>query len=234
MVRIHLPPARSQQRTLWLPGASHAGGTQSSNPLCSSGESDANLSSSASGRMNPRSTEDRGSCTPVRVREAGRRSRLCALLPTKPGTRGSDRWPEWTRLTVGAWQRDRPKQNGICVLPHYKGGTELSSAASHWYGGNGRFSGHEFRLRLIHHLRKSPELAGQNQSDTAGGDGAKCACSPDRQFVPPKIVEEGYHLSEDLADDAIGWLHKHKAFQPEKPFFMCTGRAARSTARTTS
>jgi hypothetical protein len=41
-VRIHLPPARSQQRTLWLPGASHAGGTQSSNPLCSSGESTAN------------------------------------------------------------------------------------------------------------------------------------------------------------------------------------------------
>jgi hypothetical protein len=37
-VRIHLPPARSQQRTLWQPGASHAGGTQSSNPLCSSGE----------------------------------------------------------------------------------------------------------------------------------------------------------------------------------------------------
>jgi hypothetical protein len=33
-VRIRLPPARSQQRTLWLPGASHAGGTQSSNPLC--------------------------------------------------------------------------------------------------------------------------------------------------------------------------------------------------------
>ena len=43
MVRIHLPPARSQQRTLWLPGASHAGGTQSSNPLCFSGESCANL-----------------------------------------------------------------------------------------------------------------------------------------------------------------------------------------------
>jgi arylsulfatase A-like enzyme len=36
----------------------------------------------------------------------------------------------------------------------------------------------------------------------------------------PKTVEEGYHLSEDLADDAIGWLHKHKAFQPDKPFFM--------------
>jgi hypothetical protein len=35
-VRIRFPPARSQQRTLWLPGASHAGGTQSSNPLAKS------------------------------------------------------------------------------------------------------------------------------------------------------------------------------------------------------
>ena len=45
-VRIRLPPALSQQRTLWLPGASHAGGTQSSNPLCSSSESTANPTSS--------------------------------------------------------------------------------------------------------------------------------------------------------------------------------------------
>ena len=37
---------------------------------------------------------------------------------------------------------------------------------------------------------------------------------------PPKTPEEGYHLSEDLADDAIGWLRNHKAFQPDKPFFM--------------
>lgn len=29
-----------------------------------------------------------------------------------------------------------------------------------------------------------------------------------------------YHLSEDLADDAIHWLHQHKAFSPDKPFFM--------------
>ena len=29
-----------------------------------------------------------------------------------------------------------------------------------------------------------------------------------------------YHLSEDLADDAIGWLREHKAFAPDKPFFM--------------
>ena len=38
--------------------------------------------------------------------------------------------------------------------------------------------------------------------------------------LPPKTPEEGYHLSEDLADDAIGWLHRHKALQPDKPFYM--------------
>lgn len=29
-----------------------------------------------------------------------------------------------------------------------------------------------------------------------------------------------YHLSEDLADDAIEWLKEHKALAPDKPFFM--------------
>jgi len=38
--------------------------------------------------------------------------------------------------------------------------------------------------------------------------------------LPPKRPEEGYHLSEDLADDAIGWLRRHKSFEPDKPFFM--------------
>jgi arylsulfatase len=38
--------------------------------------------------------------------------------------------------------------------------------------------------------------------------------------LPPKSPEEGYHLSEDLADDAISWLNKHRAFQPDKPFYM--------------
>ncbi len=37
---------------------------------------------------------------------------------------------------------------------------------------------------------------------------------------PPKTPEEGYHLSEDLADDAIDWLRKHKAFDVDRPFFM--------------
>ncbi|OBB25531.1 arylsulfatase [Mycolicibacterium fortuitum] len=37
---------------------------------------------------------------------------------------------------------------------------------------------------------------------------------------PPRTPEEGYHLSEDLADDAIGWLRRHKAFNADKPFLM--------------
>ncbi|OKH71390.1 arylsulfatase [Mycobacterium sp. SWH-M5] len=37
---------------------------------------------------------------------------------------------------------------------------------------------------------------------------------------PPRTPEEGYHLSEDLADDAIGWLRRHKAFNADNPFFM--------------
>lgn len=38
--------------------------------------------------------------------------------------------------------------------------------------------------------------------------------------APSRTPEEGYHLSEDLADDAIGWLRRHKAFNADKPFFM--------------
>jgi arylsulfatase len=37
---------------------------------------------------------------------------------------------------------------------------------------------------------------------------------------PPKTPEQGYHLSTDIADDAIDWLRRHKAFEPDKPFFM--------------
>ena len=38
--------------------------------------------------------------------------------------------------------------------------------------------------------------------------------------APPKTPEEGYHLSEDLADDAVDWLRNHKALQADRPFFM--------------
>ncbi|MGF1470279.1 MAG: arylsulfatase [Rubrobacteraceae bacterium] len=37
---------------------------------------------------------------------------------------------------------------------------------------------------------------------------------------PPATPEEGYHLSEDLADKAVGWVRQQKALMPDKPFFM--------------
>ncbi len=37
---------------------------------------------------------------------------------------------------------------------------------------------------------------------------------------PDKTPEEGYHLTEDLADRAIDWVRTQKALAPEKPFFM--------------
>ena len=40
------------------------------------------------------------------------------------------------------------------------------------------------------------------------------------QVDPPRSAEEGYHLSEDLADRAIGYLADLRAFSPERPFFL--------------
>jgi arylsulfatase A-like enzyme len=37
---------------------------------------------------------------------------------------------------------------------------------------------------------------------------------------PPKTPEEGYHLTEDLADHAISWVRQQKALMPDKPFFI--------------
>ncbi|MBE9144361.1 arylsulfatase [Planktothrix mougeotii] len=37
---------------------------------------------------------------------------------------------------------------------------------------------------------------------------------------PPKTPEEGYHLTEDLADKAIAWISQQKALMADKPFFM--------------
>jgi arylsulfatase A-like enzyme len=37
---------------------------------------------------------------------------------------------------------------------------------------------------------------------------------------PAKTPEEGYHLTEDLADHAISWVRQQKALMPDKPFFM--------------
>ncbi|HET9868503.1 MAG TPA: sulfatase-like hydrolase/transferase, partial [Nitrospira sp.] len=38
--------------------------------------------------------------------------------------------------------------------------------------------------------------------------------------LPPKTPEEGYHLSEDLAEDAVRWLQQHKSARSDRPFFM--------------
>ena len=37
---------------------------------------------------------------------------------------------------------------------------------------------------------------------------------------PEKSPEEGYHLTEDLADRAIDWVKTQKALAPDRPFFM--------------
>jgi arylsulfatase A-like enzyme len=37
---------------------------------------------------------------------------------------------------------------------------------------------------------------------------------------PPKTPEEGYHLTEDLADHAVTWVRTQKALMRDKPFFM--------------
>lgn len=36
---------------------------------------------------------------------------------------------------------------------------------------------------------------------------------------PPKTPEEGYHLTEDLTDRAIGWIRQQKTLMPDRPFF---------------
>jgi arylsulfatase A-like enzyme len=37
---------------------------------------------------------------------------------------------------------------------------------------------------------------------------------------PPKTPEQGYHLTEDLADNCIAWLRTQKSIAPDKPFFI--------------
>ena len=36
----------------------------------------------------------------------------------------------------------------------------------------------------------------------------------------PKTVEEGYHFTEDMTDQAIDWIKQQKALMPDKPFFV--------------
>ncbi|MFE4465432.1 arylsulfatase [Oerskovia sp. NPDC056781] len=51
-----------------------------------------------------------------------------------------------------------------------------------------------------------------NQWDPALYDGTTAV-------EPPATPEEGYHLTEDLADHAISWIRSQKALMPDRPFF---------------
>ena len=42
---------------------------------------------------------------------------------------------------------------------------------------------------------------------------------------PAETPEKGYHLTEDIAEDAVEWLREQQAFSPDKPFFMYWARA---------
>lgn len=37
---------------------------------------------------------------------------------------------------------------------------------------------------------------------------------------PPRTPEDGYHVSEDLIDQAIGFVHDNKSVRPDRPFFL--------------
>jgi arylsulfatase len=39
-------------------------------------------------------------------------------------------------------------------------------------------------------------------------------------ILPEKTAEEGYHLTEDLADKAIAYIRQQKSIMPDKPFFI--------------
>jgi arylsulfatase A-like enzyme len=45
---------------------------------------------------------------------------------------------------------------------------------------------------------------------------------------PPATPEEGYHLSEDLADRAVNWMRQQKALKPDKPFLSISHQARRT------
>jgi arylsulfatase A-like enzyme len=56
-----------------------------------------------------------------------------------------------------------------------------------------------------------------------GGETNQYAPSIYRDTVPvepSRTAEEGYHFTEDMTDQAIGWIRQQKALMPDKPFFV--------------
>ena len=54
-----------------------------------------------------------------------------------------------------------------------------------------------------------------------------------RRSSPTKTPEEGYHFTEDMTDQAIGWVRQQKSLMPDKPFFVyyAPGRDPRAPPR---
>ena len=73
----------------------------------------------------------------------------------------------------------------------------------------------------VAYLIRSPRITSDQRMRPAARYGLLPLFHPARttSVLPPKTSEQGYHLSEDIAEDSIGWLHRHKA-QPDKPSFM--------------
>ncbi|MGA2522292.1 MAG: sulfatase-like hydrolase/transferase [Acidimicrobiales bacterium] len=44
--------------------------------------------------------------------------------------------------------------------------------------------------------------------------------SDNHQVPPPRTPEDGYHLTEDLVDHAVGLVKDLRAIDPDKPFFL--------------
>jgi len=56
---------------------------------------------------------------------------------------------------------------------------------------------------------------------------AQFGCHGDNRFVePPLTPEEGYHLTEDLAAQAIRMVQDQQQAEPGKPFFLYLATAA--------
>ena len=43
---------------------------------------------------------------------------------------------------------------------------------------------------------------------------------------PPASPEEGYHVSEDMVEQSIGWIRDLRSVRPERPFFLYTALGA--------
>lgn len=53
----------------------------------------------------------------------------------------------------------------------------------------------------------------------------------------PSNLSAGYNdfqLNEDIADDAINWLHEHMRFSPDQPFLIIRSLADRLDSNQTS